>query len=269
MEFTSSGLTSNELTGATRVAATSNRSITMDTPGFAASYSALAGYSLADSSSSARFGPSNLQSDGSTPDIYYPSVLFSKVDSPLEDYLALYKVSARTESSKGIGTVKPQYAGNAGWQHSVSGLNGRRTRLDYFAYGPATPVVDMPKTGVVKYSLLGSGNYAADRDLWFIGNLDQVVVDFGAGTISGMVSATGSNFFNGNTGGVFSIVLNGAIVENGVTGPTESGIAVASGQFRLLFVGPHADEMIVTYVGQDGRGTFVGSAAGVPNPYLN
>ena len=126
----------------------------------------------------------------------------------------------------------------------------------------------MPRAGIVKFSLTGSGNYAGATDLYYINHLNEVTVDFGAGTVSGMINGAGTNFFTNGFGGVFNFTFTAAITGNSSSGDTESGPPLSSGQFRLLFVGPNADELIVTYVGQDGRGTYVGSSVGVRNPYL-
>lgn len=269
LELTSAGPVSNELTGKTLGGTTSNRVATLDTPGFALSYSAATGYGLSDTANATTFGAAQLQSDTTSANTDSPALLLTRVSSPVEDYLALYRKSFTTSSSLGSGTITNRIGGNGAWQHSVSGSDGRRTRLDYFAYGSPTPASAMPRSGVVKFSLFGYGNYAGDRDLWFISHLDTLTVDFGASTIAASIGAVGTNFFNGNFGGIFSTRLEGRIEGNSVSGPTSSDIAVATGQFRLQFIGPNADEVIVTYVGQNGRGSYVGSSVGVRNPYLH
>lgn len=268
MEMMTTASASNNLTGQTKGGTTSSRATALDTPGFTASYDATNGYRLADALNSVSFGPAQLLSDTTATDKFYPTVLFSRISAPIEDYLALYKVAITTTSVLGSGSVTPKYGGIAGWQHTVLDAAGSRTRLDYFAFGPATPVSAMPHSGIVKFSLAGSGNYAGDTDLYFTNHLDTLTVDFGAGTISGSITAGGSNFFTGGFGGLYGVNLAGTIAGNSVTGATSSGVAVASGQFRLLFVGPNADEVIVIHVGQDGRGSYVGSSVGVRNPYL-
>lgn len=268
MEMTTGPASTSELTGQAAGGTTSARSVMLDPPGFRASYSAAAGYSIADSFNAAVFGSAQLTSDTTASDPFHPTVLFTRTSAAAADYLALYKFKVTTTSILGSGSVEPRYAGVGGWQHSVLDPGARRTRLNYFAFGPVTPTSAMPRSGVVKFTLMGSGNYAGDSDLYFASQSDTITVDFGAGTITGSISASGSNLFTGGFGGIYNVRLNGAISGNSVTGPTNSGIAVASGQFRLLFVGPSADEIIVTHVGQDGRGHYVSAAVGVRNPYL-
>jgi len=268
MEMTTTDGGSADLTGQTSGGTTSSRLTLLDTPGFAGSYSATTGYQLRDAVNSATFGPAQFTSDTTATDKFYPTVLFTRLASPIADYLALYKESVTTSSILGSGTVVPKYAGVGGWQHSVSSSASRRTRLDFFAFGPATPVGAMPHSGVVKFTIMGSGNYAEDTKLYFSTTLDTITVDFGAGTISGMVGASGQNLFNGGAGGLYGVTVNGTINGNMATGPTTSTVAVATGQYHLLFVGPNADELIITHVGQNGWGDYVGAAVGVRNPYL-
>lgn len=268
MELISTASVSNDLTGQTTGGTTSSRSTTIDTPGFTGRYDATNGYRLTDSVSAASFGPAQLTSDTTATDAVFPTALFTRVTAPVEDYLAIYKKVVTTSSILGSGTMTPHYAGVAGWQHSIAEGAARRTRLDYFGFGPATPPAAMPRAGTVKFSILGAGNYAADTDLYFTNQLDTITVDFGAGTVTGFVSGSGRNFFNGNTGGVFAARVAGTISGNGVAGPTNSDIATASGQVHILFVGPSADELILVFVGQNGRGSYVGAAVGVRNPYL-
>ncbi len=268
MDLTTTGGATNNLNGQTTGGTTSNRSTALNTVGFSGSYNATTGYRLMDAANAANFGPSELTSDTTATDTVNPTVLFTRVASPTEDYLALYKVAVNTSSTLGSGTVTPRYGGIAGWQHTAVSAGSRRTRLDYFAFGSATPAGAMPQSGVVKFSVVGFGNYAGDTDLYFTNHLDTLTVDFGARTISGSVTTSGRNFFTGGFGGLYAVTVAGAISGNTVTGPTGSNVAVASGHFRLLFVGPNADEFIFTFVGQDGRGTYVGSSVGVRNPYL-
>lgn len=268
MEMTTTGGATNQLSGETTGGTTADRSVVLDTPGFTGSYGSTTGYRLADFINNVTFGPAQLTSDTTATDKTYPTVLFTRFAAPSEDYLALYKVLITTSSILGSGSIEPKYGGIGGWQHTVAGSDSRRTRLDYFAFGPATPVSAMPHSGVVKFSLTGSGNFARDTDLYFTNHLDTITVDFGAGTISGTITSGGRNFYTGGFGGLYGVDLGGAIAGNSVTGATRSSVAVATGQFRLLFIGPNADELIVTYVGQDGRGTYVGSSVGIRNPFL-
>lgn len=268
MELTTAPGNTSELTGQTTGGTTGNRSVTLDTPGFQGSYRIGTGYSLSDNVNAVVFGLSQLISDTTASDPNEPTVLFTTRSASAADYLALYKFKVTTSSILGSGSVEPRFAGVGGWQHSISDTGLRRTRLNYFAFGPITPTAAMPQSGVVKFSLMGRGNYATDTELYFANQFDTITVDFGAGVVTGTLSASGSNFFSGGFGGIYSVQLNGVIAGNSATGPTASNIAVAVGQFRLLFVGPNADEIIVTHVGQNGRGHYVSAAVGVRNPYL-
>jgi hypothetical protein len=266
LEMTTTGET-NALTGQTAGGTTSERSAFLDTPGFSGSYNTT-GYHLADSVNSSAFGQAQLTSDTTGGNAPNPTVLFTNITSLAHDYLALYKESVTTTSILGSGVVAPKYGGVGSWQHTVVNGASRRTRLDYFGFGPATPAGSMPHSGVVKFSVMGSGNYARDTDLYFTNQYDEVDVDFGTGIVTGTTSATGDNFYSDETGGLYGVSWSGTIVGNTAAGATSSSVAIASGQFRVFFVGPHADEMIVIHEGQDGRGTYVGSAIGVRNPYL-
>lgn len=267
MELTTIGNLFNCLTGATPGASTGSRLTGFDPSSFAVSYGTTTGYDIRDAVNSAVFGPAQLVSD-TTNTAPFPPVLFARAGSGTEDYLALYKNVNTTTSILGTGTVTPSFAGNGGWQHTVLNEGSRRTRLDYFAFGTPTPESAMPRSGVVKFSLMGAGNLASDTDLYFMSYNTTVTVDFDAGTVTAIVAANGSNLFTGGVGGLLGITLAGPIIGNAVSGPTTSSVAVASGQFRLLFIGPNAEEMIVTFVGNDGRADYVASGVGVRNPYI-
>ena len=267
MELTTTGDLFNCVTGATPGASTASRLTELDPPSFAVSYGATTGYDIKDAVNAAIFGPGQLVSDTTNAEPF-PPVLFARTGSGTEDYLALYKHVNTTTSVLGSGTVTPSLAGNGGWQHTVLNAGSRRSRLDYFAFGIPTPESAMPRSGVVKYSLMGRGNYASKTDLYFMSFNDIVTVDFGAGTVTTTVGAAGSNLFTGGFGGLLGVTLAGPIVGNAVSGPTASGVAVASGQFRLVFIGPNAEEMIVTFVGNDGRADYVAAGVGVRNPFM-
>ncbi len=267
MDLTTSGSTTNQTTPQTTGGRTSNRSITIDTPLFSGSYSPQSGYRLSDALNSAIFGAAQLVGD-TTSEPLYPTVLFNAISGAVENYLAVYKFAARTSSIKGEGVFTPRYGGVGGWQHTVVGSASRQTRLNYFSYGPATPIAAMPKSGVVIYTLLGSGNYATDDSLFFASIFDTITVDFGSRTFNGSLGQSGRNFYADTNGGLVSVRIAGTIVDNGAAGATNSDVATMRGQYRLTFVGPNADELILTYVADDTRETMVGSAVGVRNPLL-
>ncbi|WP_448661288.1 hypothetical protein ACG3SL_11620 [Sphingomonas sp. CJ20] len=267
MEMTTTAGSTSEVTGQTSGGTTSNRSVILDTPGFRATYDARYGYSLTDSFNAATFGAAQLTSD-TTADSFNPTVLFTRPSTAAVDYLALYKFKVTTSSILGSGTVEPRSAGVGGWQHSISDPGARRTRLNYFAFGPITPASAMPRSGVVKFSLTGSGNFATDTSLHFATQHDEVTVDFGTGKVYGTISASGKNLYDGASGGIYYAIFKGVIAGNSVTGPTTSTFPSASGQFRLLFVGPSAEEIIVTHVGENWQGHYVSAAVGFRNPYM-
>ena len=252
---------------------TNSRVTTFDTPMFSGAYSATAGYHLSDAVNAAVFGPSQLTFDSTRPN-GNGVVLFTNL-AAAEDYLALYQQSTYTSSVKGSGYTTAQYGGTAGWQHTVVSGSSRHTRLDYFAYGSATPVGAMPHSGVVTFSMLGSGNYATDTNLWFLSSDsgNTITVDFAAGTVSGKLGLAGQNFYKNVVGGIGYIPLNGSFTGNGMTiSFADASLDTASavrGQFHLLFVGPNANELIVTYVANDGTQAAVGAAIGVIEPFRN
>lgn len=271
MELTTTG-GSSETNGVITGGTTTNRSTTLDTPQFMGSYSAATGYHLADAANAVVFGPAQLTAD-TTERNGNGTVLFTNASGSGEDYLALYQATTYTSSIKGSGYTTARYGGIGGWQHTIVDGSSRHTRLDYFAFGSATPVSAMPRSGVVKFTVIGSGNYATDTDLWFLTGSDYITVDFGAGTVSGSVSISGQNFYKSQVGGVGSLPISGTFSGNSLTGPIVNGSLNTSGavpgRFRLLFVGPNANEIIVTYVASDGAQAAVGAAVGIVDPNLN
>lgn len=270
MELTTTGdvaQTNGIITGGT----TSDRSTTFDTPSFSGSYDASTGYSLSDTVNSATFGRAQLSLD-STATNGNGVVLFTKFGTA-EDYLALYQQTTYSSSVKGAGYTTARYGGTAGWQHTVVGAS-RRTRLDYFAYGTPTPAGAMPRSGVVKYSMLGSGNYATNTDLWFLSSQigNYITVDFAAGTVSGKLLLAGQNFYKSVVGGIGFIPLDGSFTGNSMSVAFPFASLGSSGgvpgRFRLMFVGPNANEVVVTYVAQDGTQSAVGAAVGVIDPNI-
>jgi hypothetical protein len=269
LEMTTTGQvdrTNGIITGGT----TSNRVTTFDTPRFSGSYSA--GYHLSDSLNSAVFGKKQLSLDTTSPD-GNGVVLFENF-SAAEDYLALYQETTYSSSDKGSGYTTARYGGIGGWQHTTVNGSSRHTRLDYFAFGSATPIAAMPHSGAVQYTIMGSGNYATDTDLWFLtaGSSDFITVDFGAGTISGSVSLAGENFYQSQVGGIGSFPVKGTFSGNSMTGSFNDGSIGSSGgvpgQFHIVFVGPKANELIITYVANDGAQAAVGASVGIVDPYV-
>ena len=249
---------------------TSGRTTTIDTPQFKASYNS--GYQLADTLNSASFGQAQLTTDTTAPN-GNGTVVFTNRTSQAEDYLAAYQETTYSSSVKGMGYTTAQYGGIAGWQHTVVNGASRQTRLDYFGYGSATPIASMPKTGIVKFSLLSSGNYATDTDLWLLsaGSSNFLTVDFGAMTITGSIGLGGQNFYKNVVGGIGSLPLNSTFTGNSAMGSFTNGNLNTSGrvpgQFHILFIGPKANEVIVTFVANDGTQAAVGAAIGVIDPY--
>jgi hypothetical protein len=252
---------------------TADRTTALDTPQFQASYSPFAGYSLSDAFTSTSFGSGQLSGESTVPN-GNGVVSFARLAGAVEDYLALYQQSTYTSSIKGSGYTTAKYGGTAGWQHTIVNGSTRATRLNYFAYGVPTPVASMPHTGIVKFAMLSSGNYATDSDLWFLssGSGNVISVDFATGQVSGQLGLGGQNFFKSVVGGIGGIPLDGSISGNTVmssfTNASLSTSGRVSGQFRLLFVGPNADELVLTFVANDGTQAAVGAAIGLRDPYL-
>lgn len=271
MELRTSGGIS-QTNGVITGGSTSNRSTTGDTPQFSGSYDA--GYRLSDAVNSVTFGGAQLSAD-STWTNGNGIVLFSKGTGSVVDYLALYQQTTYTSSVKGSGYTTARYGGTAGWQHTVGNGATGQTRLDYFGYGTPTPVSAMPRSGVVRFTLMGSGNYATDTDLWFLtsGSSNFLTVDFGAGTVSGALSISGQNFYKNVVGGIGSFPIRGSFTGNAMAGSFTDASAGAysgvPGQFRLMFVGPNANELVLTFVMNDGRQAAVGAAVGLIDPYAN
>ncbi|WP_168355848.1 hypothetical protein [Sphingomonas gei] len=250
--------------------ATNSRLTTLDTPQFSGSYNN--GYRLADAINSVQFWPEHLTRDDTSPN-GNGTVLFTKITGEIHDYLALYQQTTYSSSSKGSGYTMARYGGSAGWQHTIVEGSARRSRLNYLAYGTATAPGAMPRSGVVKFSLLGSGNYATDTDLWFLssGTSNFLTVDFGTGVVSGQLGLGGQNFYKNVVGGIGYIRIEGSLSGNSMTGAlADSSLGAYSGipgQFRLMFVGPSANEVVLTYVVNSGTQAAVGAAVGVIDPY--
>jgi hypothetical protein len=251
---------------------TSNRLTMIDTPQFSGSYSSTTGYHLADSVNTISFGQAQLSADTTTTN-GNGVVVFANIVGSVEDYLAMYQVTTYTSSVKGSGYTTAKYGGIGGWQHTVVSGMARQTRLDYFGFGIPTPIVAMPQTGIVKFTLLVSGNYATDTDLWLLtgGSSDFITVDFGARTITGSVALSGQNFYKNVVGGIGSLPITGKFSGNSFSGSIVNGSlntsGSVSGQFHLIFVGPNANEIVLTYVANDGTQAAVGAAVGVVDPY--
>jgi len=250
--------------------ATSGRTVILDTPQFTGTYDA--GYRLSDAVNTATFGSAQVSLD-STSINGNGIVLFTSASNVAADYLALYQATTYTSSVKGMGYTAARYGGAGGWQHTVGNGANAHTRLDYFAYGSATPASAMPKSGVVHFTILRSGNYATDTDLWFLpsGSSEILTVDFGAGTVAGTISISGENFFKNEVGGVGSFPVNASINGNVAIGSFSNApigpSANVPGQFRILFVGPNANELVITFVAMNASRAAVGAGVGVVDPF--
>lgn len=250
--------TTNQTTGQTTGGSTSDRS-TFETPQLFASYDSQSGYKLTDDANIAIFGTGQLSSSTTSANLY------TIASGSTEDYLAIYKGQLDSPN------VPRRFAGFGGWQRTLVSSSSRRTRLDYFAYGTATPASSMPHSGVVKFFFVGGGgNYTRDNDLFFSIATGNMTVDFATGTITCDLAVSGSNFYRDEAGGLagFRVVgpINGNMVENSL----ESTVAAFAGRFRLMFVGPNAEEAILIYYGQTsgigGQYAVVGSTAAVRLP---
>ena len=259
LEFTSSKQLGSNLGDETDTGSTSDRSTELNSPSFSLSYTSTAGYGIADASNSASFGPERLEfEDDST-------VLFALTDPVQEKFLALYKPEARTTKDGETATVSPKLAGTGGWQVTTIGESSSRTRLNFFAYGPTTPVAAMPQSGIAKYTIFNRGNYARDDAVFYVEGGITLTVNFDNGTVKGSLGGVGRNLFSGGSAGLIVANIDGTIVGNQSGGPTISTRAVHDGEYRLFFVGPAAEEVIITYVGSDLPDNYVGAIVGVKN----
>jgi len=213
-------------------------------------------YHLTDPDNSAVFGSAQFTKETSVPD-FFPRVEWESHATSTDDYLVIFKAPNATPP------VTPRYGAYGAWQHnSNSGGGPFGVRLIYFAYGSPTPSGSMPHTGRVTYRIVGTANYADDSRLFFAQTDTLVTVDFVAGTVSGTVALTGADFFGDNLGGLLGVSLPGTINGNVVDAPLSSTIATLTGQFHLQFLGPNADELELTYEGNDPREAFAGAAIG-------
>lgn len=250
---------------------TFGRIATLDTPKFAAGYSA--GYQLSDAVNAANFGQAQLASDDTSPN-GNGTVLFTNVSTAMADYLALYQASIFSSSTKGAGYTTAKYGGAGGWQHTVGNGNTAHSRLNYFAYGSPTPASAMPTSGIVRYTVLKNGNYATDSDLMFLtqGSSEILTVNFDTRTVTGQMGIVGQNFFKNQVGSVGGFPVKATIVGNSAVGTfADAGIgpsAAVPGSFRILFVGPNANEIVVTFVAMDGSLAAVGAGVGVIDQFL-
>lgn len=261
MELTTTGEIGSNVDSSSKGATTSERSITLDTPQFSASYNAQTGYRLADVANTATFSPAQFYRETQG------DVVFTNTSATAGDYLALYKQFVTVSSGRGTATAAPVYGGIAGWQHTVRNGSSNRTRLDYFAYGPATPLTAMPRSGVVKFITNGSGNYASDGQLFHTYDGGEITVDFGAGRVYGNISTGGDDLISGGGGGLASFTFSATINGNTVVTPVTTGDVTISGKFHMLFIGPNAEEFILAFVAQNGNVTYVAACIGFRHPF--
>lgn len=262
---------SSETNGVITGGTTTNRTLTIDNPQFSASYSPRDGFILKDGVNTASFNTRNLTGDTTTLN-GNGAVAYQNKSGSIEDYLVLYQASTYVSSRKGAGYTTAQYAGYAAWQHTVLNGSSSQSRLNYFAFGPPTPIGAVPKAGVLQYSILNAGNYATNDSLFFTGPVsgNTLTIDFATGRVTGVIGFGGQNFYKNEVGGVGSIRIDATL-----TGTSASGDLLGQftrgnepGRYRLTLVGPNANELILTVIVGTGDDAFVGSMVGFVNPYL-
>lgn len=237
---------------------TSDRSVTALLPAFGLTYDASTHtYVVKDEVRSATFGASSFTKEYSVPD-YTPRVEYDlSTPGVSADFLVMFKQS---NSNPAINT---NYAAYGVWQHNQIGATSTAVRLDYFTYGTPTPVSSMPHSGVVTYRYNGTGNFAQDSNLYADSGYSTLTVDFTNGTVTGAYGASGTDFLQGFTGGLFGFRYSGKINGNISEGPISSDIATYTGFFHVTFYGPNAEDIGVVYSGGSSAETFSGAAVGV------
>jgi hypothetical protein len=258
--------------GVTGSGTTADRSTQINSPQFSASYNRTLGYAFADAASSASFAGSDVTSDTTAPN-KGGTVIFSKSNSSIFDYLALYKIGVTTSSIRGSGYTEPRFAGIGAWQHTIVNGGIRQTRLNYFGYGPLTPASSIPVAGTIKYSIFGSGNFAEPTDLWFMSAVRSIEVNFSTKQVSGEISLSGENLFTGGFGGLGQFVFSTGFSGNPHTASFVNP-NVNTGRFfsmpftvRIGFFGPNAEEILITLVATDANRSIVGAFVGFVDPF--
>jgi hypothetical protein len=236
---------------------TSERSVaTPDTLAFSFNGNTNA-YTVRNAERSAIFGPNDFRSETSIPD-FYPSVLYRTINSSATDFLILYKEANATPR------IPTDFAAYGTWQHSEGrSADTTRSRLDYFVYGEQTPAASMPRTGRVTYRLTGAGNVANEKQLYFAKVFQTVSVDFATGQIDTYLSMTGDDLIGGGFGGLVSAQFRAQISGASAEGPLRFDIAIYSGNARLVFFGPNAENVGLVFSGASPFETFAGAGVGV------
>ncbi|RYY24137.1 MAG: hypothetical protein EOP62_17725 [Sphingomonadales bacterium] len=236
---------------------TSERSVVAPPSPLTVSYDAVTRtYTLQNEQRTRQFGPSQFVGEASVPD-YYPRVEYSSAASGEQDFLVVFKAP----------NAKPAmpfaYGAHGAWQHNSPQGSDTRTRLDYFTFGTPTPLSGMPTSGSVTYRFAGTGNFAEPNLLFFAVTSGTIRVDFAAGTVRATISPTGSDFFGGNFGGLTPFNLNGIISGNGATGASEFNAVGWSGNYKLQFYGPRAEEVGLVFTGIGFNASQNGALIGV------
>jgi hypothetical protein len=239
--------------------ATSDRSVLLPNPAIRISYDVAARtYTLTNDLGVRQFGPSQFVRETAVPD-YFPRVEFESRTANEANFLLLFKQANATPA------IPLSRVGYGAWQQNTPGTSAAtRIRLDYFAYGDATPVSAMPTSGTVVYRVSGTGNYAADNELKFAQSYATISVDFGAGVVrTSSILLSGADFITGNSGGLISFTIAGPITGNTSSGSATYTVATWSGIYKLQFFGPNANEIGIIFAGQGLNGTLNGALVGV------
>ena len=213
-------------------------------------------YTLSDAVRTQSFGPAQFAEETSAP-VIPPAVTFRITTAAGRDFLLIAKAPSANPP------VVPRFGAYGAWQHTVDLAGGSKLRLNYFTYGSPTPSGSMPRSGKVRYRIVGTGNYARDDGL-FLTQSDTVVdVDFNTGIVAAVATLNGDDFLTGGFGGLIGFRVRGTIAGNVAIGDIDSDIATVSGRFKFIFYGPNAEELALVTSGGDSRASFVTAGVGV------
>ena len=235
--------------------ATSTRSTAADIA-FQLSYApGTSTYTLTDVARTRSFSPAQFVEETSVPDLM-PHVSY-RINDPNLDYLLIAKAPNATPP------VAVRYGAYGAWQQNTPMAGATRIRLDYFTYCSPTPVGQMPRSGTVKFRLVGTGNYATDNGLFLTQSDTTFDVDFGAGTVFGVPTLSGTDFLTGSFGGLIGFRVRATIAGNNANGNIDSDIATVSGRYKIIFCGPNADEMSIVISGGNDQARWATAGIGV------
>ncbi len=123
----------------------------------------------------------------------------------------------------------------------------------------------MPKSGTFRYQISAIGNYVEQNRVWIAYSTgDYIDVDFTTGQVTGRIGLSGDDFLTGNTGGLgVDFQVKASIDGNTVLGNATFNAETFTGQYKLVFYGPNAEEMgIIFSGGSPFRGMYAASGVG-------